>query len=106
MICGLCFNSLLPKNHIMFEFLVALIVTFLSALIFVAGIRKLAIRFNLTAQKNFRRTQENTIPLLGGLAVFFAFFLGIHFLGPSHSILYHLSYLAPVILFYLVCSMI
>ena len=83
----------------MFGFLSAIIVTFLSALIFVAAIRKLAIRFNLTAQKNFRRTQQNTIPLLGGLAVFIAFFLGLQFLGPGHSLLFHFSYLAPVILF-------
>jgi UDP-GlcNAc:undecaprenyl-phosphate GlcNAc-1-phosphate transferase len=79
--------------------LYALIATFLSTLFFIAVIRKVALSLNLTAKKNFRRTQQKTIPLLGGLAVFLAFNVGLQFLGPGHSILFHLSYLLPVMIF-------
>jgi len=54
------------------------IITFFSAIIFTILIKKLAIHFNVLDKPNAeRKIHKENIPLLGGLAIFLAFFLSL-----------------------------
>ncbi len=82
----------------MIQLICAVSLAFFSTLLGVVLLRRLALNFKLTAQKSFRRTQTKTVPLLGGLAIFISFILGLSVLPLGHSILFHLSYLLPVMI--------
>jgi len=60
-----------------------LIVSFLSVVLFIVNFRKPAIRYGLVDIPKGRKQHEGHIPLIGGLAIFFGYGLGILAVGQS-----------------------
>lgn len=54
-----------------------LIVSFLSAVLFIVNFRKPAVRYGLVDIPRGRKQHEGHIPLIGGLAIFFGYGLGV-----------------------------
>lgn len=51
------------------EFLSTLIIAFISALILIPILRKIAFKFNLVDQPNYRKVHTKPIPLIGGISI-------------------------------------
>ena len=54
-----------------------LFVAMITTLIAISVLRPFAISINLTDSPNNRKKHEGTVPLIGGLAMFFGFFISI-----------------------------
>lgn len=70
--------NLLINNH---NVLVIVLVTFISSLILVPLIKKVAIHINAMDEPNERKIHKVPMPRLGGLAIFISFLIGYIFFG-------------------------
>lgn len=67
------------------EFILTFIISFLSALLLVYPIKKLAIRLNVLDIPDQRKVHKIPIPRLGGLAIVLGTFIGLVYLQPAHE---------------------
>ena len=63
---------------------IAFLISFLSTLLLVYPIKKIAIKYGFIDLPNYRKIHVNATPRLGGLAVFLGVGLGLLYLQPQH----------------------
>ncbi|WP_047984697.1 glycosyltransferase family 4 protein [Ornithinibacillus californiensis] len=59
------------------QFIIALVVTFIASIILTPYVKKLAIKVGAVDKPNYRKVHKQTMPRLGGLAIFLSFLIGV-----------------------------